>query len=115
MASLQLKQTANCEYEHKAGPRKATHEVIDKDGNVVQKACRAHATAALENAQAIEDAKDRPKLPEGDAKAESPEWGAGRGERRPVNGSGWSGLAGWGLGRGMTGTSPASPPLLPLG
>ncbi len=64
MASLQLRQTANCEYDHKAGPRKATHEVIDKDGKIVQRACRAHATAALENAQAAEDGKARPKLPE---------------------------------------------------
>ena len=69
MASLQLRQFPNCEREHEK-PRKASYEVVALDGRVVFRICRAHATAALENAQAIEDAKDRPKLPEGDAKVE---------------------------------------------
>ena len=72
MASVHLRQISNCSREHKGGPREATHEVVDNGGQIVAAICRAHATAALENAQAIEDAKDRPKLPEGDAKDGAP-------------------------------------------
>ncbi len=70
MASMHLRQFSNCQREHKGGPRKATHEVVDDKGAVVEAVCRAHATAALEAAQAIEDGKARPKLPEAEAPKE---------------------------------------------
>ena len=47
-------------------------EVVDDAGKVVAAVCREHATAALADHQAAEDARNRPKLPEGDTKDGAP-------------------------------------------